>query len=587
MKPLQGLQWRIILAYTALIFISLGAATFYLSDFARDSYVSDLEERSEREVGLVAEATSGYFSGPLGPAALQAVVERTGAVADARVTIIALDGTVLADTQENPAGLENHAGRPEVQDALSSGLGRATRVSTTAGQELLYTAVPIQTDGRPIGVARLAVPTSRVQASVNRIRTTIAFSALVVALLSLGPGYLLARRTSRSIRAVTEAASRLAEGDLEHRVRLPTSDEPLGLAGAFNRMAAALRDMVRDLADERNRLAAVLNTMGDGVVLVQSNGRIELINEAAAELLGLREQLVEGGRFMEQVRDYELQQMISGALESAEQRLGQLELLPSRRYISAIATPLTGGAQKGVLLTLHDMTHVRQIETTRREFVSNVSHELRSPLASIKAMAETLEGGGLQDQHVAQDFVQRIHQEVDRMTQMVEDLLELSRLESGHTDVDMGVVELPGLIDGVIESFLLQAQAKGVTIESAKPDGTLRARGEEEKLRQVLANLVGNALKFTPSGGMVNITAKSSGADVQVSVADTGVGIPEEHLPHVFERFYKADRSRHDSGTGLGLAIVKHIVQAHGGEVRVESEEGEGSTLTFTVPSAD
>ena len=587
MKPLRGLRWRTVLLYSLLVSLFVGMAAFYVSDLAGDSYLSNLEERSRREAGLAAEVVSPYFGGSPDPAALQAAVERIGAAADGWVTIIARDGTVLAGALESAASVEGYAGQPEVRSALDSGVGQSVRFSTTADQELLYTAAPIQAGGEAVGVALLTVPTSPAQADMRRARTAIVLSLLAVALLSLAAGYLLTRRTSRAMRAITEGARRLTAGDLEHRVGLPAADGSQELAAAFNRMAAVLRDMVQDLADERNRLTAVLNTMADGVVLVQSDGQIALINEAAGDLLGLREQLVVGRRFMEQVRDYQLQQLTAGALESGEQRLEQLELLPSHRYISAIATPLTGGVQRGVLLTLHDMTLTRQIETTRREFVSNVSHELRNPLASIKAIAETLEVGGLQDQRVALDFVQRIHQEVDRMTRMVEDLLALSRLESERAEVHTDVVDLLGLISSVIESFLLQAQAKAVTIESTAPAETLRVRGEEEKLRQVLANLVSNALKFTPSGGAVNVVAKRSGADVQVSVIDTGTGIPEEHLPHVFERFYKVDRSRHGSGAGLGLAIVKHIVQAHGGEVSAASEEGKGSTFAFTVPSAD
>jgi len=586
MKLFRSLQWRIVLAYTLLIFISMGMVSLYLVNFVRNTYMSNLEERLQQEAGLVGETTARYFRGPLDPADLQVVGERIGDIISARVTIIARDGTVVADTWEDPRGMENHAGRPEVQDALNTGLGRASRLSATVGQELLYTAVPIRVDGTLMGVARIAVPTSQIQANVNRITATIALSALAVAFLSIWLGYYLARRTSRSIRSVTEAARRLAGGDLEQRAEALASDETRELADAFNRMATALKGMIQDLSAERNKLAAVLDTMTDGVVVIRSEGQLELLNRAAEELLQLAGQEAIGRRFMETVRDHELQRLVSRALETGTQQHGEVELLHRRRHLSAVATPLLGGGPPGVLLTLHDLTGIRQAETTRREFVSNVSHELRTPLASLKAMVETLEDGALEEPQVARDFIGRIHREIDRLNGLVGDLLELSRLESGQATLRLSPLDLGPLVEEVKGQFQARAEAKGTALEAALPEGLPQVVGEPDRLRQVLVNLLDNALKFTADGGRVKISASDKGKAVEVSVSDTGIGIPAEHLPHIFERFYKVDRSRRDQGVGLGLAIAKHIVQAYGGEVRVESLEGQGSTFSFTVPKA-
>ena len=586
MKLFHSLQWRIALAYTILIFVSMGVVSLYMVNFVRDTYMANLEQRLQQEAGLVGETTAGYFRGPLAPAELQVVSERIGDIISARVTIIAADGTVLADTWEDPLGMENHAGRPEVQDALNTGLGRATRLSATVGEELLYTAVPIRVDGAIMGVARIAVTTSQVQAGVNRIIAAIALSALAVALLSTGLGYYLARRTSRSIRSVTEAARLLAAGDLEQRAEALASDETRELADAFNRMAKALKGMVQDLSAERNKLSAVLDTMADGVVVIRSEGQLELLNRAAEELLELAGQQAIGRRFMETVRDHELQRLVSQSLETGRQQHGEVELLHRHRYLSAVATPLAGGGPPGVLLTLHDLTGIRRVETTRREFVSNVSHELRTPLASIKAMVETLESGALAEAKVARDFIGRIHSEIDRLNALVGDLLELSRLERGQTALRLSPVDLGPVVEEVSGHFQARAQAKAIALEVALPPGLPRVMAEPDRLRQVLVNLLDNALKFTPQGGRVNISVSDRGQGLEVSVSDTGIGIPAEHLPHIFERFYKVDRSRRDQGTGLGLAITKHIVQAHGGEIRVESREGQGSTFSFTVPKA-
>ncbi len=586
MRLPRSLQWRIALTYTALIIIAMGVVSFYLVNFVRDSYVSDLEQRLEQEAGLVGETAARYFRGPLEPADLQVVSEQMGRLIDARITVIARDGTVLADNWGNPSALENHALRPEVQGALNTGLGRATRISTTTGQELSYTAVPIRVDGTLMGVARVAVPTATILANVNRIITTIIFAALVVASLSITLGYFVARRTTRSVRSVTEGARHLAAGDLEHRVNALAADETQELADAFNRMATSLREMIRDLSSERNKLSAILDTMADGVIVVGPQGRIELMNRAAESLFNVTGQKAVGSRFLEVVRDHDLQRLISHSLETKQQQHGEVELLHRRRFLSAIATPLTGSVFPGVLLTLHDLTRIRQVETTRKEFVSNVSHELRSPLASVKAMVETLEHGGLEERPVAQDFLRRIHQDVDRMNGMVGTLLELSRLESGQDTLHLRPLDLRPLIEAATAELSGLAEAKQITVEVALPGELPLVMGEEDRLRQVLINLLDNAIKFTPQQGKITLSARPEERAVEVRISDSGIGIAAEHLPRIFERFYKVDHSRRGGGTGLGLAIVKHIVQAHGGEVRVESQEGVGSSFIFTVPRA-
>ena len=586
MRFLHSLQWRIVLAYTALIFISMGVVSLYLIGFVRNTYISNLEERLENEAGLVGEIASYYFQGDLDSRDLAAAGQRLDAITDARISVMSSEGTVLADTWEDPALMENHLLRPEVQGALNAGLGMNTRVSATVGVEMLYIATPIRADDSVVGVARVAMPTSVIQSNVNRIIATISFSAVIVAALSLALGYYLARRTSRSVRAVAEAAGRLASGDMEQRVEALSQDETRELAEAFNSMATSLRTNIQDLSNERDKLSAVLETMGDGVVVIGPGDQVELLNTAGEALLGVGGSTSEGARFMEVVRDHELQRLVSLCQETGQRQNGEVELLQRGRFLSCIATPLSGDGSPGVLLTLHDLTRIRQVETTRREFVSNVSHELRTPLAAVRVMAETLESGALEEENVARDFVRRIQGEIDRMNSMVEDLLELARLEAGQATLDLTPVDLGSLMEGVLSQFQSQADVKSVRIGMTVSDDTPPVLGDEEKLRQVLSNLLENALKFTLVEGAVTMSARAEGGAVIVSVSDNGAGIPEEHVPHIFERFYKVDRSRRDGGTGLGLAIVKHIVQAHDGEVWVESREGGGSTFSLRLPLA-
>jgi two-component system phosphate regulon sensor histidine kinase PhoR len=306
--------------------------------------------------------------------------------------------------------------------------------------------------------------------------------------------------------------------------------------------------------------------------------------------MGFGEQPVEGSRLIELVRDNEIHRLVSRCQADKTRQQGEVSLLYPRRYISAIATPLDGTGARGVLLTLHDLTRIRQVETSQKEFVSNVSHELRNPMASIKAMVETLESGAVNEPKVAADFLGRMRGDVDRINSLVDDLLELSRMESGQFAIDAEPVSLAPVVQGVKRQFLETAAARQVTIESRVPDDLPLLMADGDKLSQVLVNLVENALKFTPSQGRIDIEAqvRPDAPDyVEVRLKDTGIGVAPQHLPHLFERFYKVNRSRRDGGTGLGLAIVKQLVEAHGGRITVESREGEGCAFIFTVPSAE
>ena len=404
----------------------------------------------------------------------------------------------------------------------------------------------------------------------------LAFVALAVCLL-------ITSRISRSVRDVWQGAQRVAEGDLEHRIPAPVSGEGRELADAFNQIAAAMGDAVGNLTAERNKTTALLDLMADGVLVIDGYGNVSLLNRAAESLLGVRAPDAVGSGVAEIVRDHELQTLVRGALESGRPSQSDVELIANRRFIRALAIPVQEDGSEGVLLTLHDLTGMQRLYTTRREFVSNVSHELRGPLASIRAMVETLADGALEDRETAGDFLDRIGRDVDRMTVMANELLELSLLESGQVELHLVPLPLKPIVEDVIAQAAGRAASAGIETSVEIPDALAQVVGEEDKVRQVLVNLVENAINFMPEGGRVSVRAEEDGRLVEVSVKDTGVGIPEEHLPHVFERFYKVDRSRRGEGTGLGLAIVKHIVQLHGGDVRAESREGSGSTFYFTL----
>ncbi len=410
----------------------------------------------------------------------------------------------------------------------------------------------------------------------------VAVIGVAAAGLAIALGYVLVYRTSRSIASIAQSARELASGDLDQQAQRPAAGTE-DLASAFNQMAETVRGTVRDLSGERNKLTAALNTMADGIIVIDGDGRVSLMNQAAQLLLEVRTTDFLGAPLAELARDHEMQALVSGSMQARELRQAQLDLLHQRRLVSAIATPL---GDDGVLLTLHDLTRFRQLETTRKEFVSNVSHELRSPLASVRSMVETLEGGALDDRLAARDFIARIEHDVHRMESLVSELLELSRLESGQMPLDVQPVSLKSLAVETAAAFHDRGADRGVSVEIEIPDGLPLVMGEADKISQVLTNLMDNAIKFTEPSGKVTVSALPDQRFVTTSVSNTGDGIAPEHLPHLFERFYKVDRSRRDKGTGLGLAIAKHIVLAHGGEALARSELGEGATFSFTLPRA-
>ena len=424
------------------------------------------------------------------------------------------------------------------------------------------------------------------EADMVRVAAVTALVATAASVLAVILARVLARSTAHSMRTAADGARRLADGDLEHRLEPLSLDEGQDLSNAFNRMADTVHRTVRDLESEQSLLAIAMDTMADGVIVLDPENRVRLTNRAAEWFADANRRDSLGRPLSEVVRDHELLQLAAKSSETRQIQQAEIMLLRQRLFLNVIATPISSERGEGVLLTLQDVTRLRQVETTRREFVSNVSHELRSPLASVRAMVETLEGGALRDQEVALDFLGRIEGDIQRMTTLVDELLELSRLESGQMPIHLAPLSVSEVAGGIVARFKGPAAAAGVKMGMDFPPDLPYVMAEAGKLDQILTNLLENALRFTPEGGSVDVSASTVERWVKLTVSDTGVGISSEHLPHVFERFYKVDRSRRDGGTGLGLAIAKHLVQAHGGDINVSSTEGQGSSFNLTLPRA-
>jgi two-component system phosphate regulon sensor histidine kinase PhoR len=563
----------------------------YVSRALEAQSVARLRGTLVTQAGLLQDVLAPSLEDPLGAPGLQARAQRYGRILGGRVTVIGTDGTVLAESDLGSVGeIENHADRPEVRQAMAGGVGSTVRRSVTVGRDLLYVAVPLEQPGRPRAVLRLAVPTRDVDDARALVRATVAAGALLAVGVAVVIGLFVSRRVTRPVRQMEAAARRMADGDFARSVPVSGSDEIAALGMALNRTAVSLRDKIERLDDEQGKVRTILDGMIEGVVALDDRGRILLLNPAARSMFGV-EDGEEGRPFLEVIRQKGLLDLVEEVRASGAPARHELELGPPvNRVVAARGAPLgLGPGSPGVLLVLHDVTELRRLERVRSEFVANVSHELRTPLTCIKGYLETLLDGALDDRAHARRFLEVAGTHAERLDRLIDDLLELSNIESGRVTLAPMRLDLGDVVTSVAAMFERQVAQKNQRLERSVPLG-FAVRADRDRLVQILVNLVDNAVKFTPDGGLIRVEAGPGATGrVEVRVCDTGIGIPSTDLPRITERFYRVDRtrSREIGGTGLGLAIVKHLVQAHGGELRVESELGHGTTVSFTVPAAE
>jgi len=505
-----------------------------------------------------------------------------------RVTIIAADGTVLGESDIDRAQMDNHLDRLEVLQARNRGQGTSIRFSQTLGTNMLYAAVPVKEGDEVLGYARVALPLQLVQANVDQLQRAILTAAVIAAIAAILLAVFLAGRITRSVRRLIQTAGRLAAGDLDARSHITTADDLGELGRAFNYMADELRDRVNELADERGRLEAVLDNMADGVVITDYRGWVSMINPAATQLLHVAEEEAIGRSFAEIAWHHDLIELWQRACGRREEEDAVIEIGLQDTFMRMIVSPLQTSGQDHCLVILQDLTRIRRLETVRRDFLSNISHELRTPLAALKALVETLQQA-LDDPPAARRFLFRADQEVDALSQMVEELLELTRIESGKVPLRLAKTDAVDVIQAPVERLRPQSDRRHLNLIVDLPDDLPPVLSDASRAQQVVGNLLHNAIKYTPDGGTITVSAKSrnDGLFVVFSVQDTGPGIPATELPRIFERFYKADRARSSGGTGLGLAISRHLVEVHGGEIWAKSKVGRGSTFYFSLPVAD
>jgi two-component system phosphate regulon sensor histidine kinase PhoR len=541
------------------------------------------------EAQLMARVVEDELARGVPPDALDPVVDAAARDVEARVTVIARDGRVLGDSAlsgEALAQLENHASRPEVQEALAGRLGRSERHSATVGTELLYAAAPIRRGEEIVGVARLSRNREDIEAAGSELWRTAAL-ALGLALVATGLlSLLLSASLARSLREIMDTARQFAKGNLSARIRVRRDDELGELAHIINQSADQLQERAAEIARDRGRTEAILSAMDDGVLAVDHRGAVVLANPHLSRALELAAPI--GRHYLEVVRQKEVGTLIEGVLRTGERREAEVELIHQRRFYSITAVPFPGaeGTPHGAVLTFNDATERRRVEDMRRDFVANASHELRTPLTSIRGFVEALEDGALEHPETAQRFLGKIRTHADRMATLIEDLLELSRLEGRDGEESWSETPLASIVDEVAAAFAEAAARKDIALRRSVHAAPAVVT-DPERLRRILENLVDNALKYTPPGGHVEIVAsREADGAARIEVVDDGPGIGAEHLKRIFERFYRVDkaRSRELGGTGLGLSIVKHLAESLGATVSVESESGRGARFRVTLP---
>lgn len=604
------MRGRLALSYVGLVAFSLAVTAFVVSLLINGFFLDRMRQDMSWQALLMDERIARERSPgqPLAPDVLQSIAVTVGKVSPVRITLMGSGGVVLADSWENPKLMENHADRLEMRTALSGQIGSAMRLSTTIGSNLFYVAVPAEQAQPEVAVIRLAVKLDSITAFVASVRATLLGVFLLVSLAGFVLSLRLAANVGRPVSELARTAGNLAQGDLTARALLDRAAPPdlRGLGQTLNSMAEKLERTVRDLAFEKSRMERVIANLSDAVVATASDGAISLFNPAAEHLFGLPAASAIGRRPIEAFQHHRLDALFRLAAEEGSSQVAEVELRRPDRLIRGVAVPILElgvgtGRGPAVVAVFHDLTEKSRAELLRREFIAAVSHELRTPVASLKAIAETLAAGAIEDRSATEGFLASMVAEADRLSRLVEDLLDLSRLEAGVLELRLQPLSINDLATSAASLFRDRAEAAGVTLELELEPAIPSVRGDHDRLLQVASNLIENAIKFTPPRGHVTVrtgtenqalppegTPPWTARAVRFEVADTGVGIDAADLPHVFDRFFRADRSRdrRTGGYGLGLAISRYLIEAHGGRIFVESQPGRGSTFWFILPAA-
>ena len=585
-----NLFWKLGFAFFALLIAVLLPVDFYAERALRRDY----ERAGFEQLAAIARIALAYPpqpsalapSHPLDSAGLRGWVAKMAA-SGVRVTVIASDGQVLADSQSDPQTMENHADRPEIRDALATGHGQSIRHSVTINSNLLYHAVRLSSAGAPPVVLRFALPLQTVDQEIWEFRRRLWLASLLVLLVTGTASLLISRSFSDRVNRLTDFFQRVAEGDFRPLGADRAGDALEALAISLNATAARLDRTIQTLTEERNLSSAILGSMVEGVAVVNASERLLFANRGFAEILGLDVPPQSGSALLEVVRQTELIEAVRGVLKGEPRVEAEIVTGTLRQHFFAVTVAAVSAAEtSGAVIVLHDITELRKLERIRRDFVANVSHEFKTPLTAIQGFAETLLAGAIDDPQNRIRFLGIILEHSRRLARLTDDLLKLSKMDADKLELEIRRLSVSQFVESCIETTQRPAAGKDLRISVKLPERLPDIAADRRRLAEVLQNLLDNAMQYTPAGGQIMVSASANGAEMTFTVSDTGIGIPQADQPRIFERFYRVDvaRSREVGGTGLGLSIAKHLVEAHGGRIWVHSEVGQGSQFYFTVP---
>jgi two-component system phosphate regulon sensor histidine kinase PhoR len=589
----SSVRFKIAFPFVLLFTLIFGGFRIYLLDFVQQTYLNDLESKLISQARLISDQLNTLNMPWMGSTELDQQARRWADILENRVTVIDQDGIVVGESHDDRTEMDNHLNRPEIVQAAREGMGSSMRFSSSVGYQMMYVAVPVRKGNEIVGYARVALPLNRVEKNIKSLQGSLTLAMVGAIGIAVILAFWIAENTTRPMRELTRAAQKIAGSDPEFtppaRMITASRDEIGQLTRSFNVMTNQLNSKIDALITEKSKMTAVLEKMTDGVLIIDHQGAVRLINPAAQRMFNIQLEQAINRSLAEVLRHHQLVDLWERCIKSGESQIVTLDLGIARLYLQGEATPLGEALPGSTLLLFQDLTRLRHLETVRRDFISNISHELRTPLATLKALVETLQESIFDDPPATKRFLEKMETEVDALNLMVSELLELSRIESGKVPLTFSPTDPQIMLNAAIERLRLQAERGNLSIETNLPDKLPPVLADENRIEQVIVNLLHNSIKFTPPGGHIWLSARvddraSQTPQVVFSVKDNGVGIPSDDLPRIFERFFKADRARSGGGTGLGLAISKHIVEAHQGRIWAESIEGRGSIFSFSLP---
>lgn len=588
---MKKLWLKIGLSFFILFFVVMVIVGVFSGELMKSTYLNMKENQLEDDAKNLLQTTNmENLDLDKDAATIQKSLDPLGEDIDARITVIDSKGDVVADTKKDPEKLDNHMNRPEVTDILKKGesVGISIRESDSLGYSMLYVAVPVKHQGKTDGVLRISISLESVDAAVTKLWGNLALIFGIALVIIAAISVFIARKITRPVREIIEVSTDLANHKYDSRIHGKISGELQDLSISVNTLAESLETQMFEIKQNEQRLNAIVQNLVSGVMLINVDKQVIMTNRTMYQILGETE--ITGKPFYEVIKSFALSQLIEATFET--KTIQQKEIIlyfPREMILDASVSPILGenGEITGIILLLHDITQIRHLENVRSEFVTNVSHELKTPVTALKGFAETLLDGAMYDEVLLKKFLTIIKEESDRLHRLIMDILALSRIEQNPVAENVELVDVDEVIEQSARTIFEMATEKNIRVTiPEKTSASVMIETDRDKLQQIVINLLSNAINYTPVDGKVEVKLIEQEAEVIIEVTDNGIGIPAKDIDRVFERFYRVDkaRSRHSGGTGLGLSIVKHLVENCGGRIEVESQEEVGSTFRVTLP---